>query len=220
MTDAAPDKEGLKTLFSIVVIIGSAAVLFFRLVGLPPKIDALPHVGIGEALAEQAVQALGSGGRIILIAPDTSVFRYPGFEIQLKTFFKAIRKANLSVSATNLIKLDPLRLVRVPPDDFVSLLNKRSEADVIVSLLGPPLPTPEQKAKLPPKHARVVAICSGDMPRQVNLRALFDENLLHAAIVSRPSPPISVPQTSDVAAWFKHFYLVITPANLGELPAP
>jgi hypothetical protein len=210
----------LKTILSIAVIIVSAGILFLRFVGLPPRIDARPHIGIGEALAEQAAKLVGSGGKITLIAPDNSVHRHPGAEVQLKIFFKALRRANLTVSATNLIKLDPLRLVRVPPDDFVNLLRKQSEADVIVSLLGPPIPTPEQKGRLPAKHGRVVAVCSGDMPRQVNLKSLFEDNLLHAAIVSRTSPAISLPPTDDPQLWFQHFYQTITPANLGDLPAP
>src|ERR1043165_5555951 len=48
-------KQMLKTIISLVVLIGSAVVLFFRLVGLPPAVDARPHVGIGETLAEQAI---------------------------------------------------------------------------------------------------------------------------------------------------------------------
>jgi len=213
-------KQMLKTILSIVVIVACAGVLFFRFVGLPPRVDARPHIGIGEALAEQAVKLVGSGGKITLIAPDTSVHRHPGAEVQSKVFFKALRRANLTVSSTNLIKLDPLRLMRVPPDDFVNLLRKQSEADVVVSLLGPPIPTAEQKGKLPAKHGRVVAVCSGDMPHQINLKSLFDEHLLHAAIVSRTSPAISVPQTDDPQSWFQHFYQTITTANVNELPVP
>src|ERR1044071_6854910 len=177
----------LKTTISLVVLIAAAAVLFFQLVGLPPKVDAPPHIGIGQNLAEQAAKALGHGGKIVLIAPDCSVFRYPGFEIQLKAFYGALRKARLNVAATNLIKLDPLYLVRVPSGDFANVLRKQSDADVVVSLLGPPILTAEQKSKLPPRHARVVAVCSGDLPRYVNLKGLFDDDLLHAAIVSRPA---------------------------------
>lgn len=210
----------LKTILSIVVVVACAGVLFFRFVGVPPRIDGRAHVGIGEALAEQAVKLSGSGGKITLIAPDISVHRHPGAQTQLKAFFKSLSRAGVTVSATNLVKLDPLRLVRMDANDFMKLLSKQSETDVIVSLLGPPIPTAEQRAKLSGKHGRVVAVCSGDMPLQVNLKSLFDDNLLHAAIVSRPTPGISLPQTDDPQAWFQHFYQTITSANLSELPAP
>ena len=210
----------LKTILAIVVVVACAGVLFFRFVGIPPRVDARAHVGIGEALAEQAVKLAGSGGKITLIAPDTSVHRHPGAEAQLKAFFKTLRRAGVTVSITNLIKLDPIRLVRVPPSDFINLLRKQSENDVIVSLLGPPIPTGEQKAALPGKHGRIIAVCSGEMPLHVNLKSLFDDNLLHAAIVSRPTPGISLPQTDDPQAWFQHFYMTVTSANLGDLPLP
>jgi hypothetical protein len=212
--------QKVKAAVSLVIIFTSVAFLAFRFFGPLPKIDARAHVGIGNVLAEQAVSALGSGGRITLIAPDTSVYRHPGAEVQLKAFHRAIRKANLTVAATNSIKLDPLRLIRVSAEDFVNLLRKQSEGDVVVSLLGPPTPTAEQRAKLPVKHARVVAVCSGDMPRQINLPMLFEENLLYAAIVSRTTPALSPPQTDDPQAWCEHLYQVITARNSSELSSP
>ena len=210
----------LKTIISLVVILASAALLFFRFAGLPPGSEAAPHVGIGEALAEQAGKALGSGGRIVLIAPDSSTFQYPGYEIQLKTLHSRLRKAHLSVASTNLIKLDPLYLARVSPGEFANILRKQSESDVVVSLLAPPVLTAEEKAKLPPKRPRVVALCSGDMPRTVNLKSFFDDELLFVAIVSRTGLTAARPATNDPQAWFNHFYQVITAANVGELPPP
>jgi hypothetical protein len=209
-----------KTAVSLVVIVACAAYLAIRYFGPPPKIDARPHIGIGNALADQAAKALGGGGRIFLIAPDVSVFSHPGAEVQLKAFHSALRKANLSVAATNWIKLDPDRPLRVPPGDFVELLRKRSEADVVVSLLGPPLPTAEQKAKLPAKRARIIAVVSEDLIRQVNLQSIFDENLLYAAIVNRPVPTVPAPQTDNPQAWFDHLYTIATARNLTDLPAP
>jgi hypothetical protein len=67
----------------------------------------------------------------------------------------------------------------------LKLIRKQTDADLIVSLLGPPLPTAEEKAQLPAKRARVIALCTGDLPRQVNLKSLFEDNVLEAAIVSR-----------------------------------
>ena len=198
--------QKVKTGLSLVTIIASLVFLGFRFFGPPPRIDARPHRGMGEVLAEQAVKALGDGGHIVLIAPDTTVFRWPGPEAQMKAFYRALHKANMTVSLTNLVKLDPGRLVHVNPDDFVNVLRKLSETDVVVSLLGPPTPNAEQRARLNGKHARVIAVCVGDMPKQINLSGLFDDGLLQAAIVSRPTPAIGLPQTNDPKLWFDHFY--------------
>ena len=53
--------------------------------------------------------------------------------------YEGLRKAKLTLATTNLIKFDPLRLVRMPSGEFVQLLRQHSEGDVIVSLLGPPV---------------------------------------------------------------------------------
>src|SRR6185503_2483097 len=138
--------QKLKSIVALIVLAGAAAFLAVRYIGLPPKIEARPHIGIGQALAEEASKLAGVGGRIVLIAPDTSVFRYPGAEAQLEAFRSALRRANLSVAATNLVKLDPLYPAKVPPGDFLTVLRKQSEADVIVSLMGPPVLNTEQRS--------------------------------------------------------------------------
>jgi hypothetical protein len=211
-------KQKLKTLLSVIAILAALAVLYFRVFPRTPPFDARPHRALGEALAEQAAKAVGEGGRIILIAPDTSAFKYPAVELQLKAFHKALRKMKLSIGATNLIKFDPIRLARVPPE-FTELLRKQSETDVVVSWLGPLSPAAEQKVRLPEKHARVVALCSGGMPRQINLKAFFEEGLLDVAIISRVNLPRALPQSDNLHEWFSHFFEIVTPKNVSDLPA-
>lgn len=210
-------KEKFKTWFSAIAIAVALAILYFRLFERAPRFDARPHLALGEALAEQAAKTVGSGGRVTLIVPDTSAFENPAVDSQLKAFYQALRKANLSVDATNRVKLDPIRLPRVPLE-FVEILRKQSETDVVVSWLGPLIPTAEQKARLPQKQARVVAVCSGWMPRQLNLKALFDDGLLDVAIISRSNPPPALPQSSNSQEWFSHFFQIVTPKNVSDLP--
>ena len=98
-------------------------------------------------------------------------------------------------------------------------VSEVDQADVIVSLLGPPVLTPAQLGKLGEKRPKVIAICSGSMPRRVDLRRLFDEKLLQVAIVSREAAtPAPAPPTDQPQAWFDHLYAVVTPANLAILP--
>jgi hypothetical protein len=210
--------QKVKTTVSIVVILVALAFIAVRSIGFSPNVDARPHRGIGKALADEAAKLARSGGRIILIAPDIKVFRYPGAEVQLKEFRAALRDANLQIVSTNWVKLDPLRPAAAPAGDFFMLLKKYAEPDVIVSLLGPATLNSDQKSKLPPKHARVVAVCSGDMPKQMNLQALFEDNLLHAAIISRPSVSATKPPTDEPQKWFDYLYQVVTAKNLHDLP--
>lgn len=208
-----------KLIVSVSVIVAALAALLFQFLPGHPQLEARPHEGIGEVLAEEALRLAGGGGRITLIAPDTEVFQYPGAEVQWQAFRRALRAAHVTLAATNLVKLDPLRPPRVPPDFFVDILRKQSDSDVVVSLLGPPLLTAEQKTRLGTKRPRVLAVCSGELPRQADLAALFADNLLAAAIVSRPSPVSSPPASGGARDWFNHYYQLITAKNLADLPA-
>lgn len=207
----------IKIVLSLLLMLVATALLAVRYYHPTPKIEARPHLGIGEALADQVVKT-GSGGRVTLVVPDTTLGKFPGAEAQLQAFHAALRRANLRVAATNVVKLDPNRVLRAPPGDFAELLRKLTDADVVVSLLGPPVLNAEQKGRVGDKHPRIIAVCSGDMPRQINMKALFADRLLHAAIVSRPSPALMPPGSDDPGDWFNHYFLWITPQNLVDLP--
>src|SRR6266540_1242549 len=125
----------VKTIIALICILISAGYLFLLTHLSPPKPDLRPHRALGEAVAQHATK-LVAGGKLFLIAPDTSSFRNLAVEAQLKAFFRELKNANVTVAATNLIKLDPLRLVRVPPGAFAGQLRKTSEKDAIVSFLG------------------------------------------------------------------------------------
>ncbi len=209
--------DRLKTVGSLVIIAGSLLVLFFSLRESPPKLDPRPHEALGQVMAEEAAKLASGGGRITLIARDTSAIKNPVSDFQVKGFMAGLRKANLTLSATNLIKQDPLRLMRVPPAEFAQILKKKSEGDVVVSLLGPPILESDQRSKLPEKGPRIVAVCSGAMPAQVNLKELFQQNLLHAAIISRAHPGTIPRESGNLREWFDCFYQVITATNQSEL---
>jgi hypothetical protein len=210
--------EKIKTIAASVSILAALVFLFFSLREAPPKVDLRPDRGLGQVLAEQAIKLLGSGGRLSLITLDTSIVRNPALESQLKAFHQALQKANVTVTTINAIKLDPLRLMRVPPGDFLEIMRKKTDSDVIVSLLGPPLLTGDQRARLGERKPRIIALCSGGLPRQVDLKELFAQNLLQVAVISRSRPAPNPPVSEDPREWFDYVYQVVTPANLSELP--
>lgn len=201
----------------IAIILLSVLSLHFTVLPTPPRHDLRAHEGLGRALAEQALKG-GSGGKIVLIAPDTKTFPNPHRVAQVKALAAALKAGGASISATNLIKLDPLRLVRVPPGDFAQILKKLSERDVVISLMGPPVLPPQLRANLPTKLPRVIAVCSGDTPRQLPLKRLFDVGLIEAAVLSRNEGAASASGSAQEA--FSRVFKVVTAAEAAELPAP
>lgn len=174
-----------------------------------------PHEAIGQVAAEEALKLVGSGGRITLILRDTQTAKSPATDTQLRALSDTLAKQHLRINITNSMKVDPLRVPSVPPGDFLQILKRGAEGDVIISLLGPPVLTDQQSAKLDAKGPKVIAMCSGAAARQVDVRALFQRNLLSVAIVNRAAPSVPAPGDSPRAV-FDRQYQVVTSANVAE----
>ena len=142
----------------------------------PPGVDRRPHLAAGEVLAAEAARLLESGGRLIVIARDSDAFEVPANTAQLDGFLQALKKSGRSPATIRRIKLDPLRILGVPPGDFFDLLRQGQENDVIVSLLGPPNLDREQLSKLRTKRPRVLAVCLGSTTTPAEIKSLFDQN--------------------------------------------
>jgi hypothetical protein len=183
----------------------------------PPAIDRPLHKRVGEVFAAEAIKLMEPGARIIVIARAREPFDVPAAAAQLDAFVRAIEKSGKKISTTRLLKVDPLRITSVPHGDFFDLMRQSRGNDVIVSFLGPPLLTEEELGKLAGKRPRILALCSGAMPLQVDLRKMFERQLLLTAVISRPNAPAQSTAGSAEAAFDQMFH-VITPANVSELP--
>lgn len=192
--------------------------LYLSLCPAPPVIDARPHTGLGEALAAEALKLLEGEGRLIVITRDVESFKLPATTAQLESFLGAIKSAGKTPAAVRSIKVDPLRIVGVPPGEFFDVLRQGREKDVIVSFLGPPVLTDEQIMKLGTKHPKVIALCSGPIPARVDLKKSFEQQILHVAVVSHPDAPAQAAPGNAHSA-FEQIFKVITPGNMTELPA-
>jgi len=180
----------------------------------PPAIDRSLHKEVGEVMAAEAIKLLEPGGRLFVIARAKEPFLVPAAAAQFDAFMRALKKSGKTVTTQRLLKIDPLRVANAPTGDFIELLRKAQPNDVIVSFMGPPLLSNEQVQRLG-KQPRVVALCSGAMPVQLDLRKIFEAQLLRTAVISRPNAPAR-PDASKKA--FDQMFAVITSANLAELP--
>src|SRR5437667_3858668 len=93
-----------------------------------PPVDRKLHSEIGRVLAKEALSLLRPGGQITVITRDTEAFPQPALDVLLKTFQQEIRRAGDIKVGIQIVQLDPLRPVEVPPGDFYELI-RRSTAD-------------------------------------------------------------------------------------------
>jgi hypothetical protein len=159
---------------------------------------------------------LKPGGQITVIGRDTSSFKNPASDILLRSFRKCIQQGHGSIGSVQLLQVDPLRPVEVPAGDFFELIRKTPKGSVIVSLMGPPLLSETQRKQLPEINPAIVAFCSGNLSEQVDLRTLFDEGLLQAAVLSRRNPATSPRPPGDLRAWFDQWFIAATAG--GNIP--
>ena len=187
--------------------------------GLGPRIDSRPHEATGWVMAQEALTRLQPSGQITVITRDTSAFKNPATDIQMASFRKALGQAHAAMPSVHALQVDPLRPVEVPAGDFYGIIKNAPRGSVIVSFMGPPMLTASQCAQLGENKPAVVAFCAGSLPELVSLRPLFEQGVLQAAVVDRPAGRAPGPRRADLRACFDQAYLVITAANLADLPA-
>ncbi len=212
--------EKIKPIEILAVLAALAALAAILLVGrgLPPGVDRGLHTTVGAALAREALSLADKGGRITVITRDTAEFPQPALDVLLAGFQREIRRADGVLGDPLLIRTDPLRPVDVPPGDFFELLRRASPGQVVVSLLGPPVLTGEQRAQLGRIKPKVVAFCPGSLAEFLDLRQLFQSQLLHSAVVARRP---GAAQPGQGAAAFPQLYQVVRASDLAALaPAP
>lgn len=196
-----------------VVMAASLAVLHVTLNPRPPGLDETPFRDLGRRLGQEAAQLQQSGSRIVLIARDTTQFQTPAYRAMAEGFAEALKKAGAKAATVRTLKVDPLRVVGVPAAEYQELYRKLEDRDIIVSLLGPPVFPAGQAASLGPRRPRVLAVCSGNLPRQVDLKQLLESGLLHTAVIHRPGAAAS-------AQTFDQLFQLVTAANSADLPGP
>ena len=206
-----------KQRIAVAVIVVSVASFAFTLYQPGPEIDLAPHQALGDLAAAAALKLIGPGGRIILIDRETKMFKSPATQAHLKRFAQVVQKAGQIVTATNVLKVDPLRALTVPSGDFFALLRRTGETDVIVSFLGPPTLSSEQIGRLNSSHARVVAFCPGSIPRQTKLADLFQSGLVQVAIVEWEVSGSVLAEPASLHGESGHRYVAMTSSNLSFL---
>lgn len=181
----------------------------------PPAMDRKPHEALGEVLAAEALARLKPGARLLVIARDPEPYQVPASAAQLESFESAILRGGGQIAGCHWIKLDPLRLPAVPPGDFFDLIRRGREDDVIVSFIGPPVLEMDQVSMLGTRRPQVLAVCTGEMPAQVDLVRIFDQHLLAVAVIDR-TPPSGPAASGGTRAEFDRRFRLVTGSDLAE----
>lgn len=215
------NRARVKLLVSVLAILAAAAAVWRSLHDAPPSFSASVPSEIGRVLALEAGKLLKPGGKVIVIARDTEAFTQPAFDAVLRSLNQTLREAGTPPVAVRSIQLDPQRPLQVPPGDFVELLRKAGTSDVIVSLLGPPFLSEEQRASVGVVKPRVVAFWPGTLAEYANLRPLFEQRLLSSAVIHRPEGlGLGGKTPTPPAEKFEALYQIVNGNGIPPTPLP
>jgi hypothetical protein len=202
------------------ICVGIIAITAWTLVGfslhggLNPRLDVSAHEESGKLMAQAALALLEPGGQVTIIARDTGAFGNPASDIQLASFCKVLGQAHATIRSVRSLQVDPLRSIVVPSSDFCELIRSTPEGSVIASFMGPPVLTAAERSGLGDVKPAIVAFCSGNLPASADLRTLFDQGLLQAAVVDRRGAEETNPRHADQPS-----FLTVTATNLAALSA-
>ncbi len=208
-------KINYKILFSVLTILIALGAIFLSFYEFPPRLDRELHQCIGKALATESLNLLSQEGQIIIISRDTEAFKQPALDILLDCFQTELRRAKVPAPTIQLMSTDPLRPVAVPSGDFFEIIRRSSAKHVIVSFMGPPLLTDEQRNKLGTIKPKIVAFCAGGVNSQIDLSLLFNAQLLHAAVVGNLTVAGSAPKKFSGQNAFNQLYRVMRAPETG-----
>jgi hypothetical protein len=169
-----------KALFCALGIVACASLIMTQRPALPPVNKAL-YLQVGRTLAAEGLKLLKPGGKFTIIVRDTLEYPQPAMTLSLASLEREIRRSGAEVRSIESIQLDPIRPVEVAPGDFYEVLRRSAPGDVVVSLLGPPLLSDEQRIKLGRPKAQIVALC----PTAANAEQLLRTGWLQVAIVNK-----------------------------------
>jgi hypothetical protein len=209
------DNKVIQTIAGLVTAGAVVAMVFAVKGGFPPRVEVGPHDAAGWAMARQTISFLQPGGQVMIITRTTA--ESPAMNVLVASFKREIRKSGATIAAEKVLDVDPLRPVEAPPGAFIEAIRKLPPGSVIVSFVGPPLLSAEQRKQLREIKSAIVAFCPGNWPERVNFQTLFKEGLLRAAVVSRRDQRVTSTKPADTQAWFDQNYKVITDANVSEL---
>ena len=122
----------------------------------PPSTAADVNAELGRALAKETIQAIQPGGQVLAICRDTQEFPQPAMTQALRSFTKYLKTSGVEIRSIQSIAVDPLRPDEVPAGDFCEWIRKSKKSDVIVSFLGSPNLTEDQRLQL--QHFRLVVV--------------------------------------------------------------
>ena len=163
----------------------------------PKEIKALlgPSEALSSVLAEEAVRLAGAKKQVALITADASWGPPSNLEEALK---HALKKRGLTVVSAKAASLgNPMfsGAIGLKAADFFDALEKSAGTGAVISLVGAPLLTPGDAARLGPDHPPVLVVATAMLGDKMGVRSdplqlarLLEAQVIQMAIIDGADP--------------------------------
>ena len=212
-------KNNLLKIIAVLVMAGIAAWLFYKQSDSSPKFDLSPYNALGAGVAEETSKLLGNKGSVLVITEDTSEFKNPAVEGQLKSFKETIQNSKtVTIAAAETFKLKPMERMAtggaIPRDQFVKILQAHPNISAVVLFCAFPQLTAQDAASLKQSGAKVI-VASACVP---GYRKLVESQVINLAIVPQFEKAANASTPTTLRGWFEQEFLVVSAANAAALP--
>ncbi len=210
-------KKTLIGLFAVLIIIGSAAWIYWREFKTP-KHDVELHTRVGEVMAEQTAMIAGKTGKIVLITIPTS--GEPELKTQLDAFrarLKTLGDFQLREYEMDTKDQDKYGVgTGLSGRRYVRTANKNLDAAAVVSFIGAPHMKDEDVSELQKVPKLIAEARSVD-----HLPRLFKRELISVVVASRFAFPAPGPiQPRNAQERFDKRYQIVVASNVTAIPKP
>ena len=210
-------KKTLISLVAVLVIIGSAAWIYWREFKTPNH-DVELHTRVGEVMAEQTAMIAGKTGKIVLITIPTS--GEPELKTQLDAFrarLKALGDFQLREYEMDTKDQDKYGVgTGLSGRRYVRTANKNLDAAAVVSFIGAPHMKDEDISELQKVPKLIAEARSVD-----HLPKLFKRELISVVVASRFAFPAPGPiQPRNAQERFDKRYQIVVASNVAAIPKP
>ena len=144
-------KRPLLALVAMIVLISSLISIYLTQQPRFAGINLLPFEGVGDVLAEQTMQRMPQGGKVLLV---TQQMKLPALQAPVRRFLEAIEeRPDLVVVGTEELEMEldesfAPGIMGINGEKFLGLIAKYPAVDLVISFIGAPNLVDEQWATL------------------------------------------------------------------------
>jgi hypothetical protein len=204
----------LTAILAVVVIIGSVFWIYRQQAGPQMRSNVTVFRGLGEVVAEQTLKAINNRGQVVVWLFKHTDENNPAMEAILKALNDALKKApNVKLLPNEKVMMASggegvtSEVAGIPKSQFLDLMQKYSAANLVISFIGMPPLSAQDKRSLGDKFPKLLIVDTFEYAGQAKQ---YDPQLVAAAIVPRLGTVATNNEARTARQMFDRYFQVLT----------